>query len=54
MPDPRLCVLHLAVARVYAASGLAEVVDEVMKDWESGADIDIDDVLWCQLVLNDL
>ncbi len=34
LPDPRLCNLHLAVARVYAASGFAEVVDEILEDDE--------------------
>jgi hypothetical protein len=27
LPDSQLCNLHLAVARVYAASGLAEMID---------------------------
>lgn len=55
LPDPRLCNLQLTVARVYAASGFAEVVDEIMnnRDGESG-DIDIDDFIWCRLVLNEL
>ncbi len=52
LPDSRLCNLHLAVARVYAASGFAEVVDEIMKDWESGDDIG--DLFWYRLVLNGL
>ena len=32
LPDPRLCNLHLAVARVFAASGFAEVVEKYRKD----------------------
>jgi len=28
LPDPRVCNLHLAVARVYAASGAAEAFDD--------------------------
>ena len=31
-PDPRICNLHLAVARVFAASGFAEVVEKYKKD----------------------
>jgi hypothetical protein len=57
LPDPRLCNLQLSVARVYAASGFAEVVDEIIKDWDdeqSGGQGDIDDVIWRRLVLNDL
>jgi hypothetical protein len=34
LPDPRICNLHLAVARVFAASGFAEVVDKFEKDFE--------------------
>jgi len=30
-PDPRICNLHLAVARVFAASGFAEVVEKYKK-----------------------
>ena len=52
LPDSRLCNLHLAVARVYATSGLAKMVDEIKKDWESCDDIN--DVLWRRLVLNAL
>ena len=37
LPDPRLCNLHLAVARVFAASGFAEVIDKVLEDSEGGA-----------------
>lgn len=32
LPDPGLCNLHLAVARVFAASGFAEVVEKFEKD----------------------
>ena len=32
LPDPRICNLHLAVARVFAASGFAEVVEKYYKD----------------------
>jgi hypothetical protein len=32
LPDPRLCNLHLAVARVFAASGFAEVVDRYYRN----------------------
>jgi len=31
-PDPRICNLHLAVARVFAASGAAEVFDKYLDD----------------------
>jgi hypothetical protein len=34
LPDPRLCNLHLAVARVFAASGFAELVDKYERDHE--------------------
>lgn len=34
MPDPRLCNLHLAVVRVFAASGFAEVVEKIYRDAE--------------------
>ena len=37
LPDPRLCNLHLAVARVFAASGFAEVIDKILEDSEGGA-----------------
>ena len=32
LPDPRLCSLHLAVARVYAASGITELLHKIVKD----------------------
>jgi hypothetical protein len=32
-PSPHLCNLHLAIARVFAASGFAEVVDRFMEEW---------------------
>ncbi|KAI0270775.1 hypothetical protein BGY98DRAFT_235614 [Russula aff. rugulosa BPL654] len=32
LPDPRACNLHLAIARVFAASGAAEVVDKYLED----------------------
>jgi hypothetical protein len=31
-PDPRICNLHLAIARVTNASGAAEVFDEFLDD----------------------
>jgi len=31
-PSPQICNLHLAIARVFAASGAAEVLDKIMKD----------------------
>ena len=34
LPDPRACNLHLAVARVFAASGAAEVFDKYLDDDE--------------------
>ena len=34
LPDPRVCNLHLAVARVFAASGAAEVFDKYLGDYE--------------------
>jgi len=34
LPDPRICNLHLAVARVFAASGAAEVFDQYLDDDE--------------------
>jgi hypothetical protein len=37
LPDPRLCNLHLAVARVFTASGFAEVVDKYLRDDERDA-----------------
>jgi len=33
-PSPHLCNLHLAIARVFAASGFAEVVDRFMEEWD--------------------
>ena len=45
LPDPRLCNLHLAVARVFAASGFAEVVDKIMKDGDDHGSIDFGDDL---------
>ncbi|KAI0256142.1 hypothetical protein BJV78DRAFT_441173 [Lactifluus subvellereus] len=32
LPDPRICNLHLAVARVFATSGAAEVFDKYLGD----------------------
>lgn len=29
-PDPRLCNLHLVISWIYAASGLAEVIDKIL------------------------
>ncbi|KAF8318592.1 uncharacterized protein EI90DRAFT_2697383 [Cantharellus anzutake] len=34
LPDPQICNLHLAVARVFAASGAAEVFDKYLEDDE--------------------
>jgi len=34
LPDPPICNLHLAVARVFAASGAAEVFDKYLDDDE--------------------
>ncbi|KAF8329173.1 uncharacterized protein EI90DRAFT_3125511 [Cantharellus anzutake] len=34
LPDPQICHLHLAVARVFAASGAAEVFDKYLEDDE--------------------
>ena len=51
LPDPRLCNLHLAVARVFAASGLAEVVEIFEKDNEGDAATDFGDVLWRRLAM---
>jgi len=45
LPDPRLCNLHLAVARVFAASGFAEVVDRIMKDGEDDGSVEFEDEL---------
>jgi len=36
LPDPHICNLHLAVARVFAASGAAEVFDKHLDDDECG------------------
>ncbi|KAI0004878.1 hypothetical protein BJV74DRAFT_948059 [Russula compacta] len=33
-PSPTLCNLHLAIARVFAASGFAEEVDRFMREWD--------------------
>ncbi len=33
-PSPHLCNLHLAIARVFAASGFAEVVGRFMNEWD--------------------
>ena len=32
LPDPRLCNLHLAIARVFAASGFADVYEKYQRD----------------------
>jgi hypothetical protein len=32
LPDPRICNLHLAIARVFSASGFAEVYDKYYRD----------------------
>ncbi len=48
LPDPRLCNLHLAVARVYAASGFAEVVDEILEDDDDESALDFLDDLSCR------
>jgi hypothetical protein len=45
LPDPRLCNLHLAVARVFAASGFAEVFDAFWKDSEDSAGTEFGDEL---------
>ena len=34
LPDPRICNHHLAIARVFAASGAAEVFDKYLEDDE--------------------
>jgi hypothetical protein len=34
MPDPKLCNLKLALIRVLNASGAADAIDELMKDYE--------------------
>jgi hypothetical protein len=56
LPDPELCNLHLAVARVFVASGLAEVVEEFEKDTSDPAPGLCDEVTrrlllsyWCQV-----
>jgi hypothetical protein len=38
LPDPRFCNLHLAIARVSAVCGYAEVVDRFRRDWEDWDD----------------
>ena len=37
LPHPRLCNLQLAIARVFAASGFAEVIDKITNDNDGGA-----------------
>ena len=32
MPDPQICNLHLAVARVFSGSGFAEVIEIFFKE----------------------
>jgi hypothetical protein len=34
LPDPRICNLRLAISRVLAASGFAELIDKIFKDWK--------------------
>jgi hypothetical protein len=34
LPDPRICNLHLAIARVFSASGAADVFDKYLEDDE--------------------
>jgi hypothetical protein len=34
LPEPRICNHHLAIARVFAASGAAEVFDKYLEDDE--------------------
>ena len=34
LPDPRICNLYLAIVRVFAASGAAEVFDKYLEDDE--------------------
>jgi hypothetical protein len=43
LPDPRLCNLNLAIARVFTASGVAEVFDKYLGDYED----DLTDVPVC-------
>jgi hypothetical protein len=43
LPDPRLCNLHLAVARVFTASGAAEVFNKYLEEYED----DLTDVPVC-------
>jgi hypothetical protein len=50
LPDPRLCNLHLAVARVFAALGFAEMVENFEKDNEGNATDSVDD-LWGRLAM---
>ena len=45
LPDSRICNLHLAVARVVTASGLAEVVEKIMKDGDGDGSINFGDDL---------
>jgi len=51
LPDPRLCNLRLAVARVFAASGAAEVVEKILKDNEGDAPTDFGDELSRRLAM---
>jgi hypothetical protein len=51
LPDPRLCNLHLAVARVFAASGFAEVIEKFDRDHEGGAVMEFGDDLWRRLAM---
>ncbi|KAF8497136.1 hypothetical protein F5888DRAFT_1889776 [Russula emetica] len=51
LPDPRLCNLRLAVARVFAASGFAEVVKKILKDNEGDAPTDFGDELSRRLAM---
>ena len=51
LPDPRICNLHLAVARVFSASGFAEVVERFYKEnGDSGSETaNLGDDLSCKL-----
>lgn len=51
LPDPRLCNLHLAVARVFAASGFAELVDKIYRDNDGEAPTDFGDDLSRRLAM---
>jgi hypothetical protein len=51
LPDPRLCNLHLAVARVFAASGFAEVIEKYDRDSEDNPPTDFGEDLWRRLAL---